>query len=56
MIWFWIWFYILNVALDVFILINYHTLLIQFIWFVILAINVYFIVDLYCNQLDNGDN
>lgn len=56
MIWFWIWLYILNIALDIVILVNYHTLLVQFIGFIILAIDVFFMVDLYCNHLDKGEN
>lgn len=56
MVWFWIWFYVLNIVLDIVILVNYHTLFIQFIWFIILAIDVFFMVDLYCNHLEKGEN
>lgn len=55
-VWFWILFYILNIVLDIIILTIYHTLLVQFIWFVILAIDVFFVIDLYRNQLKKGEN
>lgn len=55
-VWMWIWFFVLNVALDGVVMFMYPILPVLLIWFVFLVIDIYFIVDLYCNHLENGEN
>ena len=55
-VWMWIWFFVLNVALDGIVMFMYPILPVLLIWFVFLVIDIYFIVDLYCNHLYKGEN